>query len=271
MFNCQGDFASKSPLGINNINDSLFFFNFMIIIIIISLLWLLNFVITSRLECSFLCWATLAAVCIDTVPEGAQGSLESFTSCPADGVSCEGRSAVVLRRNDPLPESSALLAILRGARRFVKSSRFLACAAGDLACDGLLSSLAAHVVPAFPASDSYTDWTESGKSRASLRSDWGIPATLKRLVQLLRALNRTDGALGAGDADRVWKLLWLGRGDSFPVPHSLAFLFFLDSDWPYAPVPFLEIQLWLFVSLFIARKILENFTHILVSLIPDII
>ena len=55
MFNCQGDFASKSPLGINNINDSLFFFNFMIIIIIISLLWLLNFVITSRLECSFLC------------------------------------------------------------------------------------------------------------------------------------------------------------------------------------------------------------------------
>ena len=53
MFHCQGDFTSKSPLGINNINDSLFFI--FMIIIIISLLWLLNFVITSRLECSFLC------------------------------------------------------------------------------------------------------------------------------------------------------------------------------------------------------------------------
>ena len=80
----------------------------------------LGFTIDDSLEltptnCSISCSFTFAAVCIVTLPEGARGRLESIVTRPADGVSCEGCGAVILRRNYPLPESSAALAFLRGA------------------------------------------------------------------------------------------------------------------------------------------------------------
>ena len=58
---------------------------------------------------------TAATIVIGTIPERAPGRLKSMLPGLADGVRCEGRGAVILRRNYPLPESSAGLAFFWGA------------------------------------------------------------------------------------------------------------------------------------------------------------
>ena len=137
---------------------------------------------------SLFCWLsfTCAAVCIGTVPEGACGRCVSLGSCPADGVGSESRGAVILRRNDPLPEASA--SVLRSARRLVLSGHCFACAAGDLTRNSKLSRLAALLAPGF---------------HPRLRVNCGVPATLKRLIQLLRGLRRSARAISARNAYRV--------------------------------------------------------------------
>ena len=186
---------------------------------------------SNSLALSLWLWLAFAAVSIGTVPEWARRGHEGLFSRSADGVSCEGRGAVVLGRNYPLPESSArVFRVKWDAVSWVLRSCALAIAARYFARDCKLSYIVAHLAPTFPLSALQAAWTEHSKTCFSFRSNRGIPATLEGLLQNFGAAIRPTGAVSIHDADWESECLGMRRGDPLPVSCSLTSLIFLDSD-----------------------------------------
>ena len=177
-----------------------------------------------------LLWVTYTAVRVSTLPEWACRRLESECSCSADGVGRESSRTVILRGDNPLPESSASFTFFRRARCGVRSSGTHIGSVCYLTRDRVLSSFRLWVVATLPVGAGNT-CAGSHKSCLSLSSDWSIPATLKCFVQLLCASIAFAVSIRARDTDCVGKLLRFGRSYSFPESCCLTSLLFLDSDW----------------------------------------